>query len=165
MQLDKQADFLIADHAKKDVPSGSYSWKWIEESVKNGKLADKEDYSIKVPRTESRPGGSMPQKGTRNAFTKQDDLLLAQFVTRHEKQGTAVSGNVIYKQLESKVRLTAVPRLPCANPYSIRITRFSLGEIAGSRSYNSFLGHGCQTAHHHHPQPMRKLPCPRTRIS
>lgn len=107
MQLDKHADFLIADHAKRDVPAGSYSWKWIEETVKRGRLMEREDYLIGAPGHESRPAGSVPQKSTRNAFTKQDDLLLAQFVTKYERQGIAVSGNVIYKRLEAKVRASS----------------------------------------------------------
>ncbi|KAH6647838.1 Rap1 Myb domain-containing protein [Truncatella angustata] len=101
-KLDKQADYLIADHAKNDVPAGSYSWKWIEDSVKGGKIMDKEDYLIGAPRHESRPAGSVQHKSTRNSFTKQDDELLAKFVTRYEREGTAVLGNTIYKQFEAK---------------------------------------------------------------
>ncbi|KAK9781479.1 putative Rap1 Myb domain-containing protein [Seiridium cardinale] len=102
VQLDKHADFLIADHARKDIPAGSYSWKWIEDSVKGGKLLDKNDFLIGTPGNETRPVGSVQQKSTRTPFTKADDLLLGRFVTKHEREGIAVSGNVIYKQLEAK---------------------------------------------------------------
>ncbi|KAK6073865.1 transcription factor [Seiridium cupressi] len=102
VQLDKHADFLIADHARKDVPAGSYSWKWIEDSVKSGKLLDKKDFLIGTPGNETRPVGSVQQKSTRTPFTKADDLLLGRFVTKYEREGIAVSGNVIYKQLEAK---------------------------------------------------------------
>lgn len=131
VKLDKQADFMIADHAKKDSPSGSYSWKWIEDSVKHGKLMDKEDYVITTPGHESRPVGSVQHKSTRNAFTKEDDLLLAKFVAKHEREGTATSGNVIYKQLEAKVCTHGSQNWIYSNSYSIHIIHFSLGEIAG----------------------------------
>lgn len=138
MQLDKQADYLIADHARKDVPAGSYSWKWIEDSVKGGRLMDKENYSISPPGSNSRPRGSTQQKGSRNAFTKEDDMILMTFVTKHEREGTATSGNVIYKQLESKVcrvhMFTPIPADIC----SIHITRTNLGGIDGSRNCSSY---------------------------
>ncbi|ETS78114.1 hypothetical protein PFICI_10176 [Pestalotiopsis fici W106-1] len=101
-KLEKKADYLIADHARKDSPAGSYSWKWIEDSVKSGQLMDQAQYAIKPPGNETRPVGTVNQKTTRRAFTKADDELLSRFVTRKEKQGVAVSGNVIYKQFEAK---------------------------------------------------------------
>jgi hypothetical protein len=130
--LDKKADFLIADHARKDVPVGSYSWKWIEDSVKSGKLQNKEDYCISTPGNETRPVGSIQQKPTRNPFTKEDDLLLANFVTKHERLGTATSGNIIYKQLEAKVHGDkCIQGCTVLTFHSIPTIRFSLGGIAG----------------------------------
>ncbi|KAF3018537.1 hypothetical protein E8E14_012152 [Neopestalotiopsis sp. 37M] len=101
-KLEKQADYLIADHARKDSPAGSYSWKWIEQSVKQGELLDKTQFAIKSPGNESRPVGTVSQKTTRRGFTKEEDELLSKFVARKELQGEATSGNVIYKQFEAK---------------------------------------------------------------
>ncbi|KAI1859099.1 hypothetical protein JX265_010576 [Neoarthrinium moseri] len=101
-KLEKNADYLIADHVRKDAPAGSYSWKWIEDSVKSGQLLDPNDYSINLPGTASRPVGSVQQRTTRTAFTREDDILLARYVTKHERNGLAVQGLAIYKILEKK---------------------------------------------------------------
>ena len=46
MDLEKQADLIIADHARKDTPPGSISWKFIEQSVAKGVLEDIEDHPV-----------------------------------------------------------------------------------------------------------------------
>ncbi|AEO63969.1 uncharacterized protein THITE_2037256 [Thermothielavioides terrestris NRRL 8126] len=55
--LEKHADVLIADHARKDTPAGSVSWKYVEDSVAKGELLNIEDYQIchTAPRTRSCP--------------------------------------------------------------------------------------------------------------
>ncbi|KAK6193015.1 hypothetical protein LQW54_012899 [Pestalotiopsis sp. IQ-011] len=103
-KLEKQADYLIADHAKRDCPAGSYSWKWIEDSVNNGQLLNRDEYAIKVPGSESRPRGAVQQKRTRTAYTKEDDIILAKFVTRKEKQKLPTLGNLIFQEFEAKPR-------------------------------------------------------------
>jgi hypothetical protein len=102
--VEKNADYLIVDHVKKEVPAGSYSWRWIEESVRTGRLLDPEDFSVGRPAQELRPVGTAQQKSTRTPFTEEDDLILSRFVTRHELSGEATSGNRIYRELEVKVR-------------------------------------------------------------
>ncbi|PKS12887.1 hypothetical protein jhhlp_000227 [Lomentospora prolificans] len=95
--LDKRADILIADHARQDVPPNSFSWRFIDESVKEGRLLEREDYRIGRARNEPRRVASRePTKGHRNAFSAADDLILAAWVSKHEN----LSGNVIYTQLE-----------------------------------------------------------------
>ena len=44
MLLEKLANIMIADHARKDAVPGSYSWTWIEQSVNKGKLEDLNDH-------------------------------------------------------------------------------------------------------------------------
>lgn len=104
VQLEKNADMLIADHIKKggiSAPDGSYSWQWIDFSVKNGHLQDKEDYLI---RAEARTvGSSQPVKGRRTAFNANDDFILTRWVMANERNGSiASSGNEIYKEFEKK---------------------------------------------------------------
>jgi hypothetical protein len=43
-------------------------------------------------------------KETRNRFTAKDDQILYDFVKPFEDRGGAYRGNVIYQQLEEKVR-------------------------------------------------------------
>lgn len=108
---------VIADDARpKHAPPNSYSWKYIEQSVKNGKLEDKEKHLINSTSTSNgspasrtpghKAGGSRPTTTTRTDYTKADDDFLLEWVAKAKKQGMAVGGNLIYKQLENVVRST-----------------------------------------------------------
>jgi hypothetical protein len=99
---------LIADHVKRNgalPPPGSYSWKWIEYSVRNGFLQTQDDYRIEGAPARA-AGASAPTKGQRAKFTKEDDDLLADFVWEKERQGSKIKGNVIFQELDEKVSLT-----------------------------------------------------------
>lgn len=105
--LEKQADMLIADHARKDAPPDSYSWRFLDNSIKNGQLEEKDDHLIGRPVGSSRPVASgAPAKGTRTKFTPEDDTLLAKWVLDYERKGYQTKGNMIYQDLEAKVCLT-----------------------------------------------------------
>ncbi|KAI1097233.1 TRF2-interacting telomeric protein/Rap1 C terminal domain-containing protein [Jackrogersella minutella] len=102
VSLDKTADYLISDHLRKDCPPGSYTYKLIEDSIKAGTLQNLDDY-LCVPK--SRSGPSIPaasQKNTRTAFTAEDDLILTRWIMKAEREGDALSGLKIYKELEKK---------------------------------------------------------------
>jgi hypothetical protein len=100
------ADIVIADHARKDVPAGSISWKFIDESIKAGELKDIEDYRCGASANSSRQRRSnQPNKSSRNPFTQQEDHVLTQWVTKAARRGLATKGNDIYVQLEELVRL------------------------------------------------------------
>lgn len=93
----------IADHIKRGgmvPPPGSYSYQWIEFSVRNGQLENKDDYEIGQPQT-SRPIASDQQtKTTRTKFSVKDDLILTKWVLTREWKGEASGGNEVYKDLE-----------------------------------------------------------------
>lgn len=112
--LEKNADMLIADHIKKggvSPPPGSYSWQWIECSVKNGFLQDKSDYLIGRAQDTSRQiGSSEHARSTRTPFTQTDDLILTKWVLASLRAGNSTSGNEIYKELERRVRTISGPR-------------------------------------------------------
>ncbi|KAH8666585.1 hypothetical protein BX600DRAFT_497372 [Xylariales sp. PMI_506] len=101
VKLEKQADFMIADHARKDAPAGSYSWKWIEDSIRNGMMLDAKPYEIQRIPLESRPAGAVQHKSGRTPFTEDDDRLLRTFVAERRARGEATSGNKIYQELEN----------------------------------------------------------------
>ena len=106
--LEKQADIVIADHARKDCPTGSISWKYIEQSAKKGALEDIEDYRAgPVTHTIREVGSSQPTRGGRTPFTAEDDRILMEWVVKAERNGASVKGNEIYKQLEAKVETLA----------------------------------------------------------
>jgi hypothetical protein len=112
--LEKQADMLIADPVRKDVPPGSYSWQFIDFSVGRGRLEDRETHLI-IPGGISRPAGagaSVPAKKSRMAFSAEDDDILTRWVLSKDRQGAYVSGNDIYKELEKKVSQSAFSSEP-----------------------------------------------------
>ncbi|KAI0851155.1 TRF2-interacting telomeric protein/Rap1 C terminal domain-containing protein [Daldinia vernicosa] len=109
--LEKDADYLIADHAIKNTClPGSYSYKWIDESCKDGVLKEPENY-LCVPTKQSEPtktgkpqpsGSAAPLKTRRTMFTAEDDRILRSWVASHARQGARIAGNTIYKELEEK---------------------------------------------------------------
>ena len=103
--LEKQADWMIADHFRKDCPPGTTSYDFVHKSIAKGEVLDPDDYPA-GPRvgTERDPGSlARPAKGGRNAFTPDEDRTLYKWVTDAAANGLAVSGNELYKQLEQKV--------------------------------------------------------------
>lgn len=109
--LEQNADYLIADHARPNAaPVGSISWKWIEASISQGGLADIEAHRAGPSPGYIRPAGSQrPAKVSRERFTDADDLILWRWVKDAERDGAAIKGNVIYDQLEAKVRPFSFP--------------------------------------------------------
>ncbi|RYP90493.1 hypothetical protein DL770_003404 [Monosporascus sp. CRB-9-2] len=101
--IEKNADYLIADHARQDAPPGSYSWKFIDDCLEAGTLKPIEDYLCTEAPRKSRPvGSSIRQKGTRTPYTAEDDQILFEWVAKHEKAGKPVMGTSIYQKLEEK---------------------------------------------------------------
>ncbi|PON25648.1 hypothetical protein TGAM01_v205533 [Trichoderma gamsii] len=96
---EKDADMLIADHARKDVPLGSYSWKYITESVKAGFVQVEDKYLNGPPPGQPRTilAGSRAKK-TRTPFSEQDDAILAKHVLQ---KGIDTAGNKMYMELEA----------------------------------------------------------------
>ncbi|KAL9012911.1 MAG: hypothetical protein Q9173_002352 [Seirophora scorigena] len=103
--LEKEADVKIVDHAKKEQFPGTYSYQYIEYSVRNGALEDLETHAVGPPAGSLRTVGSIiqPPKSSRTKFTDEDDRFLVNWVVSFEQRGGATAGNEIYKQLEEKV--------------------------------------------------------------
>jgi hypothetical protein len=110
--LEKQADIVIADRARKDCPVGSISWHWIEQSVKKGALEDIERYRAgPTTHTTREVGSAQPAKKGRTPFTAEDDRILRNWCVKAERQGMAMRGNELYMQLEAKVGRSILGRL------------------------------------------------------
>ena len=105
--LEKHADYLIADHIRpKYCPPGSLSYEFVTKSVERGELQDPEDHRAGPPLGEAREPGAIhrPAKGSRAAYTTEEDRILYKWVRDTEAAGGGVaSGNEIYKRLEAKV--------------------------------------------------------------
>lgn len=108
VQLEKQADYMIADHYRKLQPPGSIAYTFIHKSIEKGEIQDPSDYPAGPPLGTAREPGSIsrPAKGTRTAFTPEEDRILYQWTKTAQDNGVAVSGNELYKKLEQSVRGT-----------------------------------------------------------
>ncbi|GAB0135811.1 hypothetical protein EsDP_00004136 [Epichloe bromicola] len=94
--LEKDAQMLIADHARKDSPPDSISWKYITESVCNGIAQLTDRYRIAPS---SNAANSAPKKLTRSAFTDAEDAALVNWVLSETKgQSKHCSGNTMYQK-------------------------------------------------------------------
>ncbi|KAL8715932.1 MAG: hypothetical protein Q9220_000599 [cf. Caloplaca sp. 1 TL-2023] len=104
--LEKQADVKIVDHKRKEQLPGTYSYQYIEKSLRNGVLEDLDKYAVGSPTGTTRTVGStvQPAKSGRTKFTPEDDRILVKWVVGMERSGSKVMGNEIYKQLEAEVR-------------------------------------------------------------
>ncbi|KAF7888791.1 hypothetical protein EAF00_009091 [Botryotinia globosa] len=101
-KIEKNAEIIIADGARKDAPPGSISWKFIEESAKAGKLVDMEDYRCGASERASEQAYAQPTKSTRTPFTAEDDRILTQWVLEGERLGRFIKGNELYIELAAR---------------------------------------------------------------
>ncbi|KAI7535142.1 hypothetical protein KC331_g12183 [Hortaea werneckii] len=102
VKLEQQADYVIADHVRKDCPPGSISYTLIASAIRHGAIPDPEEHRAGPPEGSIRDvASSVPGKQTRRAFTAEDDKVLWQWVQKAEEQGGSVKGNDIYKHLEA----------------------------------------------------------------
>lgn len=119
---EKDADVKLVDHKRKNLPpdtsvtpihpqrytvltATSYSYKYVEDSIRNKRLARLEDYCAGP--SSQRPVGAtyIPSRGIKVIYTMEDDQLLWDYVQQFEgKTGIAISGNKIYQDLAAKVR-------------------------------------------------------------
>lgn len=112
----------------------SYSYTFIEKSVRNGVLEELQNHRAGPVEGTVRTIGSVvqPAKGTRNKFTDGDDQILWEWVREHPQNGGGTDGNEIYKELETKVRricsdLSQIYTVEC--PHSTHNTLGSRGGI------------------------------------
>jgi hypothetical protein len=105
--LEKNADYMIADHFRKDCPPGSISYTFLEKSIEWGELENPEDHRCGPRKGDAREAGSLtrPAKGGRVAYTADEDRILYKWIRDAPAQGVSIKGNKIYQQLEAKVML------------------------------------------------------------
>lgn len=104
VKLEMQADYIIADHVRRDCPPGSLSYTFIEAAIRDSTLPDPDDHRAGPAQGTKREVGStaIPPKGTRTPFTAEDDRVLWEWVEGSRRRGGMVKGNEIYKALEDK---------------------------------------------------------------
>ena len=101
--LEKQADILLVDHTRKNPAPGTHSYKYVEQSIRKGRLENLDDHVVGGTSRADRPVGSvtMAPKGGRNPYTEADDQFLWNWVKPLQEAGGAIAGNSIYQQLEA----------------------------------------------------------------
>jgi len=141
VRFEDQADYIIADHMRKDAPPRSLSYRFIEAAIRNGQIPSENDHRAGQQSSTVRSVGSrsIPGKSTRTPFTAEDDLMLWKWVQSAIARGFMVKGNEIYKQLEEQVRqsrgfATADDE---ANNYRIQDTPINPGVIDTSNMFHS----------------------------
>ncbi|KAL1960306.1 hypothetical protein VTO42DRAFT_8266 [Malbranchea cinnamomea] len=104
VRLEKDADYRLVDHTKKDLAPGTYSYQFVERSIRNNKLENPEDHRVGPSPNRIRPVGSttIRPRDHRRVFTAKDDQILYDWVKPYELAGGKWSGNKIYQQLAEK---------------------------------------------------------------
>lgn len=95
-------------------PATRHSYKFVEDSVKQGKLQDLRKYEAGP--SAPRPVGAtdIPSRSHKRAYTIEDDQILWDWMQPYEHQKTApISGNMIYQDLAARV---STPALEFENP-------------------------------------------------
>ncbi|KAM5452841.1 hypothetical protein MaudCBS49596_003149 [Microsporum audouinii] len=100
--LEKDADVLLVDHLRKDNPPGTYSYQFVERSIRLGLLQELNKFLVGMPRGSVRQPAMGPAKRYREPFTAKDDQILYDWMKPFEQAGGAVSGNKIYQKLEAQ---------------------------------------------------------------
>ena len=77
--------------------AGQISYKWIEESIRQGQLQDPEDHRIASVKTN---GG---RTFKRNEFSVKDDQILMDAVLKATETGLGLSGNKLYDDIAKAV--------------------------------------------------------------
>ncbi|KAE8351635.1 TRF2-interacting telomeric protein/Rap1 C terminal domain-containing protein [Aspergillus coremiiformis] len=100
---EKDADIKLVDHAKKNLPPDTYSYRYVEWSVRNGKLEDLEKH--RAGPSAARPVGAthIPTRRHRLPYTLEDDQYLwDQMVPYEEDPNASIHGNKIYQKLAAQ---------------------------------------------------------------
>ncbi|KAI9926837.1 hypothetical protein ASPWEDRAFT_715736 [Aspergillus wentii DTO 134E9] len=100
---EKHADIKLVDHARKNLPPNTFSYQFVEESIRKGSLQDLENY--RAGPSAQRPVGAtyIPSSGTRVVYTLEDDQILWDWMQQYEAaDGVGVGGNAAYQALAEK---------------------------------------------------------------
>ncbi|RAH46920.1 putative transcription factor Rap1 [Aspergillus brunneoviolaceus CBS 621.78] len=111
--FEKDAEIKIVDHKRRNLPPDTYSFKFIEDSIRKGRMQSLEPY--RAGPSEARPVGAsyIPTRNHKVPYTVADDQLLWDWMQNYERDSTAsISGNKIYQELAAKVVSTSIYRSP-----------------------------------------------------
>ncbi|KAF7587990.1 hypothetical protein BBP40_006442 [Aspergillus hancockii] len=102
---EKDADIKLVDHARKNLPPDTYSYRYVEWSIRNGKLEDLEKH--RAGPSAARPVGAtnIPTRSHKLPYTLEDDQFLWDWMSPYEEDSNApIQGNRIYQELAAQNR-------------------------------------------------------------
>ncbi|PHH81531.1 hypothetical protein CDD82_548 [Ophiocordyceps australis] len=101
VKLQDQAHYQIADHAIKNPPPASLSWKFVADSVKYRCVQLTDHYSLGPDPDAPRPAGSNgPARKLRVGYSREDDASLARWVMANNVG--PLMGNHMYQDFEKE---------------------------------------------------------------
>ncbi|KOS46343.1 hypothetical protein ACN38_g2674 [Penicillium nordicum] len=98
--MEKDADVKLVDHTRKDLPSDTFSYQYVERSINKGRLEDLEAHRAGPSAPRPMGASNIPTKSTRAFFTLKEDQILFDWVEHFgQEAGAPVQGNIIYQNL------------------------------------------------------------------
>ncbi|CAI7565095.1 unnamed protein product [Penicillium crustosum] len=98
--MEKDADVKLVDHTRKDLPSDTFSYQYVERSINKGRLEDLEAHRAGPSAPRPMGASNIPTKSTRSFFTLKEDQILFDWVEHFgQEPGAPVQGNIIYQDL------------------------------------------------------------------
>ena len=95
--------YILLKYATKQLRF-SYSYQYVERSIRNNKLESLEAHRAGESSKVVRPvGAPTPARKHRTAFTLEDDKILWDWMQSYEENGYATGGNIPYQSLAEKV--------------------------------------------------------------
>ncbi|KAN0068350.1 TRF2-interacting telomeric protein/Rap1 - C terminal domain containing protein [Elaphomyces granulatus] len=103
VQREILADIKLVDHTKRDLPPDTYSYQYVERSIRNNKLESLEAHRAGESSKVARPvGAHTSTRKHRTAFSLEDDKILWDWMQTYEENGVAIGGNLPYQSLAEK---------------------------------------------------------------
>ncbi|OQE29293.1 hypothetical protein PENFLA_c004G00012 [Penicillium flavigenum] len=98
--MEKDADVKLVDHTRKDLPSDTFSYQYVERSINKGRLEDLEAHRAGPSAPRPMGASNIPTKSTRSFYTLKEDQLLFDWVEAYGQERTVpIQGNKIYQDL------------------------------------------------------------------
>ncbi|KAJ5773169.1 hypothetical protein N7457_008065 [Penicillium paradoxum] len=102
--MEKDADVKLVDHTRRDLPDDTFSYQYVERSIKNGQLEDLEAHRVGPSAPRPMGASNIPTKSTRSFFTLQEDQLVFDWIEHFGREpGAPVQGNRFYQDLSELV--------------------------------------------------------------
>ncbi|KAJ5550073.1 hypothetical protein N7461_004771 [Penicillium sp. DV-2018c] len=116
---EREADVKLVDPKRKDLPRDTFSYQYVDDSIRNGRLEDIEKYGAGPSGPRPMGATNIAPKSTRSFFTLEEDQILHDWVAHIKKEpGAPVQGNAIYQELAELSAVSQSSMAILAHPLS-----------------------------------------------